>query len=88
MLRRAAEYLPVLSRLRAIRAWTGFRPATPDGLPLVGEWEPGLFVAAGHEGLGVTTALATARLVADLVAGRPPLVNPRPFDPHRTMPHD
>jgi glycine/D-amino acid oxidase-like deaminating enzyme len=89
MLRRAAEYLPALPRLNALRSWTGFRPATPDKLPLIGMWEPGLWVAAGHEGLGVTTALGTARLLADLVLGRKPAIDPAPYDPRRKMPaHD
>jgi len=83
MLRRAAEFMPGLSPLHAIRTWTGFRPATPDGLPFIGEWEPGLLVAAGHEGLGITTALGTARLIADLAGGRAPALDPRPFDPRR-----
>jgi glycine/D-amino acid oxidase-like deaminating enzyme len=86
MLRRATLYLPGLSRLRALRTWVGFRPATPDHLPLVGRWEPGLWVAAGHEGLGVTTAPATARLLTDLVLGRPPAIDPAPYDPRRPMP--
>jgi glycine/D-amino acid oxidase-like deaminating enzyme len=86
MLRRAAEYLPALGHLRALRTWVGFRPATPDALPLVGRWEPGLWVAAGHEGLGITTAPGTARLLADLVLGRVPAVDPLPFDPRRAMP--
>jgi glycine/D-amino acid oxidase-like deaminating enzyme len=87
MLARAVEFVPGLARLSALRAWTGFRPATPDKLPLVGRWEPvpGLWIAAGHEGLGITTALATGRLLADLALGRPPLVDPRPFDPHRAF---
>jgi glycine/D-amino acid oxidase-like deaminating enzyme len=88
MLRRAAEYVPVLSGLRAIRTWTGFRPATADHLPLIGAWEDGLLVAAGHEGLGITTSLGTARLVADLVLGRHPGLDPAPFDPRRRMPAD
>ena len=83
MLRRAAEFLPGLSALHALRTWIGFRPATPDGLPLIGEWEPGLLVAAGHEGLGITTALGTARLIADLARGEAPALDPRPFDPRR-----
>jgi glycine/D-amino acid oxidase-like deaminating enzyme len=83
MLRRAAEYVPGISALRALRTWVGFRPATPDGLPLIGEWEPGLMIAAGHEGLGVTTALGTARLVGDLALGRTPALDPSPFDPRR-----
>jgi len=86
MLGRAAEYLPELPRLLALRAWTGFRPATPDKLPLVGRWEPGLWIAAGHEGLGVTTAPGTARLLADLVLGRPAAIDPLPYDPRRAMP--
>ena len=72
MLRRAAEYLPALPTLNAIRAWTGFRPATTDGLPLIGPAAPfgddschrSTWLATGHEGLGVTTALATAKLIA------------------------
>jgi glycine/D-amino acid oxidase-like deaminating enzyme len=83
MLRRAREYLPGISALHAVRTWVGFRPATPDGLPLIGEWEPGLFIAAGHEGLGVTTALGTGQLVADLALGRTPALDPTPFDPRR-----
>ena len=86
MLRRAAEYMPALSGLRALRTWTGFRPATPDALPLIGPWEAGLFVAAGHEGLGITTATATGRLIADLALGRPPLLDPAPYSPRRAMP--
>ncbi|MHC6225207.1 NAD(P)/FAD-dependent oxidoreductase [Pseudomonas sp. X10] len=66
MLRRATDYLPGLARLNAIRAWTGFRVATPDGLPILGEHprQPGLWLAVGHEGLGVTTAPGSARLLA------------------------
>ena len=85
MLDRAVAFLPGLAGLSAIRTWTGFRPATPDKLPLIGRWNgvDGLWVAAGHEGLGITTSLGTARLLADLVAGRSPGIDPRPFDPNR-----
>lgn len=66
MLRRASEFLPGLGQMNAIRSWTGFRAASPDGLPLIGEHpqQPGLWLAVGHEGLGVTTAPGTARLLA------------------------
>ncbi|MCY1299071.1 Glycine oxidase [compost metagenome] len=66
MLARAQEYLPGLGGLNAIRCWTGFRAATPDGLPLIGQHpaQPGLWLAVGHEGLGVTTAPGTAALLA------------------------
>jgi glycine/D-amino acid oxidase-like deaminating enzyme len=86
MLRRAGELLPGIAGLSALRTWVGFRPATPDKLPLIGEWEPRLFVAAGHEGLGITTSLGTARLVADLALGRKPALDPAPFHPRRRMP--
>lgn len=63
--------------------WAGLRPATPDGLPLIGEIAPGVVVASGHGMLGVTLAPATAALVAPLVLeGRagPELA---PFAPRR-----
>ncbi|HET9294737.1 MAG TPA: FAD-dependent oxidoreductase [Gemmatimonadales bacterium] len=88
MLRRATDFIPALARLRAIRTWTGFRPATPDKLPLIGPWSPGsgLWIAAGHEGLGITTALGTGRLLSDLMLGRQPAIDPAPFVPGREMP--
>jgi glycine/D-amino acid oxidase-like deaminating enzyme len=86
MMARACAFLPRLAELPVLRAWVGFRPDTPDKLPLVGRWEDGLYVAAGHEGLGVTTATGTARLLADLVAGRRPPIDPRPYDPRRAFP--
>ena len=87
MLARAAEYMPALAAMLMVRAWTGMRPATLDKLPLIGAWEPtpGLWIAAGHEGLGITTALATARLLADLVAGRTPPIDAAPFSPMRVL---
>jgi glycine/D-amino acid oxidase-like deaminating enzyme len=72
MLARAARYLPALPTLNGIRAWTGFRAASPDGLPLIGpagEYAPGVWLAVGHEGLGVTTSLGTAALLAAQIAG-------------------
>jgi len=88
MLRRALEFSPALARLSALRTWVGFRPATPDNLPLVGRWDasPGLFVAAGHEGLGITTAPATGRLVADAILGRQSPIDPAPYAPTRSFP--
>jgi glycine/D-amino acid oxidase-like deaminating enzyme len=82
MIRRGLEYVPGLSRLPAIRVWTGFRAATPDHLPLIGPM-PGsdrLWLAAGHEGLGITTSLGTAALLADLMPGRTTKI---PHEPYR-----
>jgi D-hydroxyproline dehydrogenase subunit beta len=71
MLGRALDYLPALAGLNTVRTWTGFRAATPDGLPIIGRHprQPGLWLAVGHEGLGVTTAPATARLLAAQLTG-------------------
>jgi glycine/D-amino acid oxidase-like deaminating enzyme len=85
MLRRALEYLPGLSRLSALRCWTGHRAATPDKLPLIG---PSLvsdrvWLATGHEGLGITTSLGTGRLLADLVLKRPTEIPAAPYAPAR-----
>jgi D-hydroxyproline dehydrogenase subunit beta len=87
MLRRAEEYLPQIAALKVIRTWTGFRAATPDKLPLIGPC-PGyrkVWLATGHEGLGITTAPATGRLLADQVLGRTPHIPVEPYLPSRCM---
>ncbi len=85
MLRRAEAFMPALGELSVIRTWTGFRPATPDKLPLIGPWDavPGLWIASGHEGLGITTSLSTARLLVDQIVGRAPAIDPTPYWPAR-----
>ena len=61
--------------------------APPDKLPLIGRWMPiqGLYIAAGHEGLGITTSLGTASLLADLVLGRTPVVDAAAYSPMRVL---
>lgn len=88
MLQRAVDFMPRIARCAVTRSWTGFRPATPDALPLIGRWEgaDGLWIAAGHEGLGITLAPATAALIADGIMGRAPAIDPKPFAPGRAMP--
>jgi glycine/D-amino acid oxidase-like deaminating enzyme len=85
MLLRAITYMPRVAELAVIRTWTGFRAATPDGLPLIGPREPGarVWLAAGHEGLGITTSLGTAALVADGIAGRASAIAAGPYLPER-----
>ncbi len=87
MLRRAEIYLPRIGRLRAIRAWTGFRAATPDKLPLIGPWpeDGSLMLATGHEGLGITTSLATGELVAAEITGIRPGIAAEPYLPARFL---
>ena len=85
MLDRAVEYLPVLGNLSSLRTWTGFRAATPDKLPLIGphaEHER-LYLATGHEGLGITTSLGTAKLLVDQIMSREPAIPIAPYLPAR-----
>ena len=85
MLSRAAEYMPGITQLSAIRTWTGFRAATPDKLPLVGQC-PGydrLYLATGHEGLGITTSTGTAKLLIDQLLNRSSAIPIAPYLPSR-----
>jgi glycine/D-amino acid oxidase-like deaminating enzyme len=89
MLQRALEYTPGLANLSGIRAWTGFRAATPDKLPLIGLC-PGyenVYLATGHEGLGIATSMATARLLSDMILGRESEISREPYQPMRTYAH-
>jgi glycine/D-amino acid oxidase-like deaminating enzyme len=87
MLNAALAYLPELGQLNCIRCWTGFRAATPDGLPLIGpDGEcPGVWLATGHEGLGITTAPATAHLLAAQILGHAPAIPYEPYLPTRSF---
>ena len=87
MLQRAQEYMPGLARISAVRTWTGFRAATPDKLPLIGPrtGDKSIFLATGHEGLGITTSLGTARLLADQIIGTPSEIAVEPYLPSRSV---
>jgi glycine/D-amino acid oxidase-like deaminating enzyme len=80
MLHRAYEYMPQLASLSATRAWTGFRAATSDKLPLIGPTHDAtLYILAGFEGLGITIAPAAARLLADHLLARKSAIDPAPY---------
>lgn len=85
MLQRAIAYMPSLANLASLRAWTGFRAATPDHLPLIGpvDGRPNLWLATGHEGLGITTAPATAELLLAQIIRRPTAIPSEPYLPGR-----
>lgn len=85
ILQRAIEYMPDLGSLEIIRSWAGVRAATPDKLPLIGPY-PGnesVYVATGHEGLGITTSLGTAKLIADHLLRRKSAIDASPYLPDR-----
>jgi glycine/D-amino acid oxidase-like deaminating enzyme len=86
ILARAREYMPGLGAMSAVRAWTGFRAATPDKLPLIGPWpgDASLLLATGHEGLGITTSLGTARILVDQIVGARSEIPIEPYLPSRT----
>ncbi|MEV0280927.1 FAD-dependent oxidoreductase [Streptomyces sp. NPDC050610] len=79
--RKAAGLFPALRDVPVMRAYGGFRPYTPDHLPVIGE-DPrrrGLWHATGHEGAGIGLAAATGELLAELYAGEKPHLDPEPF---------
>jgi D-hydroxyproline dehydrogenase subunit beta len=85
MVARTQAYLPEIGDLHAIRVWTGFRAATPDKLPLIGPWpeDETVYLATGHEGLGITTSLATAQLLATTMLGEAAEIDAAPYLPSR-----
>lgn len=85
MLARAVSFMPALAGVDVLRVWTGMRPATRDGLPMIGPApdRDGVWVASGHEGLGITTALGTGAIIAALLTGAEAPIDAVPFSPDR-----
>jgi glycine oxidase len=79
----AAQLLPASRQMIIENDWAGLRPGTPDRLPIIGVAPDcdGLILATGHFRNGILLAPITARIVADLVAGRRPEVELSPFAP-------
>jgi glycine oxidase len=84
----AASLLPPLADAPQLEAWAGLRPATPDGLPLLGALptQPNHFIATGHYRDGILLAPATAHVMAQLLSGVSPSIDLTPFSPARTTP--
>ena len=83
--RGARQFLhePVGPELR--EKWFGWRPMSRDDIPLLGR-APGhrhLWLAVGHGMMGVGMSAGTGQLLADLIGGRAPAIDPAPFDPAR-----
>ena len=79
----ARTLVPALADLAPVRQWAGLRPGCSDGIPFIGVLPAleGLYVNCGHFRNGVVMGPASARLLADLVTGTPPLLDPVPYDP-------
>jgi D-lysine oxidase len=80
----ARDLFPLAERLDT-EAWMGARPCTPDMLPVIGRAprHENLFFAFGHAHHGLTLGAVTGRLVAEMVTGEPPFVDPSPYLPQR-----
>jgi glycine/D-amino acid oxidase-like deaminating enzyme len=87
MLQRTLDYMPGLGQLAVTRCWAGHRAATPDKLPLIGPTpdHAKIWLATGHEGLGITTSLGTGKLLADMLLGRPTTIPAEPYAPARLL---
>jgi D-amino-acid dehydrogenase len=81
----AERNLAFFAHAPRIEVWRGLRPCAPDGLPLIGRtarWD-NVVVATGHAMTGIALAPVTARAIRDLMTGRPPAFDLRPFHPDR-----
>ena len=82
---RACRLLPALQGAPIAAAWAGYIDSTPDGIPAIGEVQglPGLILAAGFSGHGFGIGPGAGHLIADLISGARPLVDPLPYRPER-----
>jgi D-amino-acid dehydrogenase len=80
----ARDLFPLAERLDT-QPWMGARPCTPDMLPVIGRAprHTNLFFAFGHAHHGLTLAAVTGRLVAEMMGGEVPFVDPAPYSPER-----
>ena len=82
---RACELLPELKRVAISDVWAGYIDSTPDGVPAIGELEgiPGFILAAGFSGHGFGIGPGAGHMIADIITGSEPIVDPRPYRPER-----
>jgi glycine oxidase len=83
----AAALLPPIADTAQLEAWSGLRPATPDGLPLLGALpgDPNHLIAAGHYRNGILLAPATAHVMAQLLTNEAPSIDLASFSPARAV---
>lgn len=79
----AFELLPALAEAELVGHWAGLRPGSPDGIPFIGPLAgfDGLWLNCGHYRNGLVLAPASCRLLADLMLGRAPVIDPAPYTP-------
>ena len=83
--RQATSLFPILRSAQILRVYNGFRPYSPDHMPVIGPDSkiPRLLHCAGHEGAGIGLSAASGKLIAQIINGKATLVNPEPFLPAR-----
>ncbi len=81
----ACQLFPKLKEVKMIRSFSGLRPATIDGLPIIGHIKTlkGMLLAVGHEGDGIILAPITGKLIAELICGKKLSFNIQPFSLER-----
>jgi len=79
----AVELLPALADAEVVGHWAGLRPGSPEGIPFIGSvpGHGGLWLNCGHYRNGLVLAPASCQLLADLMLGREPIVDPAPYAP-------
>ena len=87
LLGRAIEVVPALEHSPIVELWTGFRPLSADGMPLIGRGAlDGLYFLTGHGPSGIAPLPGSVALLMALIANEPPPIAPEPFDPLRFAP--
>jgi glycine/D-amino acid oxidase-like deaminating enzyme len=73
MLNQCLRFFPILRDISVIRTWVGFRPYTPDLLPIISPIDTidGMYVATGHEGIGITEGPITGKLISQMITKQP-----------------
>ena len=83
-LARGRALLPALAAIPVTAAWAGYIDSTPDGVPAIGETAvPGFIIAAGFSGHGFGIGPGAGEMIADMIAGRTPVLDPTPYHPRR-----
>jgi D-amino-acid dehydrogenase len=81
--KKAKEAFPNLT-FSGTQEWMGFRPSTPDSLPLIGELgDSGIYAGFGHQHVGLTAGPKTGRLIAQMINGDTPNIDMSPYAPER-----
>ena len=85
IMQRAVRYFPILSSTNVLRSYVGFRPFTPDHLPIIGEDPeiPGFYINSGHEGAGIGLGPISGKVISELILGHSPALDLTPFRPGR-----